>query len=307
MDVLTDVLHAAQLGGTITATVTAAAPWGFQMHATPFAAFHTLTQGTCWLRRPGTPPLQLSVGDVTLLPSGAGHVLSSSPTGPAQPYDELVATLPDRHRHTIRLEGSGATTRIICGAYPYDRTIAHPLLARLPDVIHIPADQAERDTRIGETLRAITVEIADDAPGATMVVDRLVDVLFIQILRVWSRRRGDDGASWLLALRDPETAAALSAIHEHPDRPWTVESLARHVGLSRTTLARRFTALVGEPPLSYLTRWRLELAARQLRETDQAIPAIARRVGYTSEFAFSRAFRRARGLPPSRYRANTRA
>jgi transcriptional regulator GlxA family with amidase domain len=138
------------------------------------------------------------------------------------------------------------------------------------------------------------------------VIDRLIDVLFVQVIRAWLGTENSSGTSWLQALRDPTIGRALSVLHANPAAPWTIEILAHEVNLSRATLTRRFSTLVGEPPLSYLTRWRMELAARHLRQTDQAVSTIAHHVGYASEFAFSRAFSRLRGLPPGRYRTELR-
>ncbi|WP_257584227.1 AraC family transcriptional regulator [Streptomyces sp. TLI_146] len=185
---------------------------------------------------------------------------------------------------------------------------SHPLLA-LPPVLLLRADPSARRHDLTETLRMMTAELADPAPGSQTITDRLVDVLFVHILREWAALRdtsNDDGAAWWTALRDPEVAAAVSLIHEEPGRAWTVDKLAREVGVSRATLSRRFTRLVGEPPLAYLTRWRLEIAARRLRETNDSVTRIANTVGYTSEFAFSRTFTRHRGTPPTHYRATHR-
>ena len=156
------------------------------------------------------------------------------------------------------------------------------------------------------TLRVLRHELAARTSGSATVIDRLLDVLFVQVIRAWLGTEDCSGASWLQALRDPTIGRALSILHADPAAPWTIETLAREVSLSRATLTRRFSTLVGEPPLSYLTRWRMDLAAGQLRETDDAVRAIAHRVGYTSEFAFSRAFARVRGQPPGRYRTEVR-
>ena len=138
------------------------------------------------------------------------------------------------------------------------------------------------------------------------MIDRLIDVLFVQVIRAWSRDERGAGTSWLHALRDPLVARALAAMHARPAAPWTIDALAREVSLSRATLTRRFTNLVGEAPLTYLTRWRMDLAAQHLRETGDAVSSIAHSVGYTSEFAFSRAFARLRGVAPGRYRTEVR-
>lgn len=307
MDVLADVLSATRIGGTVTARVSAAVtgpPWGIAFPGLPTISFHYVLEGSCWLRRPGAEPVPLSAGDLVLLPAGAGHTMAGAPAGPAVQFDDIANRTADGPAAQIDLPGPGPRVRVVCGGYRFDAHATHPLL-NLPPLLLIRADEPEsRDLR--DTLRMLTTELADPVPGAQTITDRLVDVLFVHILRQWTARHGpgrdQHGTTWLAALYDPQIAAAVTLMHQDPARPWTVESLAAEVGVSRATLSRRFTRLVGEPPLAYLTRWRLETAARRLRDTADPVAGIANAVGYTSEFAFSRAFRRHRGVPPSRYR-----
>ncbi|WP_031173984.1 AraC family transcriptional regulator [Streptomyces durhamensis] len=307
MDVLADVLSATKIGGTVTARVHAARPWGIEFPHLASAVFHHITQGCCWLRRPGAEPLPLTAGDLVLLPAGSGHAMASDPTGPTVRFEDVTQAQRSGPGAPIDFPGPGPDTRIVCGGYRFDTHASHPLLT-LPPVLLLRADPSARRHDLTETLRMLAVELADPAPGSQTITDRLVDVLFVHILRQWAALRDapDHGTTWWAALRDPEVAAAISLIHEEPGRTWTVDTLAREVGVSRATLSRRFTRLVGEPPLAYLTRWRLEIAARRLRETSDSVTRIANTVGYTSEFAFSRAFTRHRGTPPTRYRATHR-
>lgn len=307
MDVLADVLAATKIGGVLTSHVVADAPWGFRLDEVPFAAFHAVVRGVCWLRLPGAEPLQLVAGDIALLPMGSGHALSSDPAGPLTRYEDILesigATGPGAY---VRLPGGGPRTRLLCGAYPYDRSVAHPLLTTLPPLLHLPAEQSQAHGGLSATLAMLAAEVDSGLPGAQTVIDRLVDVLFVHIVRAWLDSHAEQRASWLVALRDPQIATAISRLHADPARPWTVADLAAEIGVSRATLSRRFTALVGEPPLAYLSRWRMELAARRLRDTGESAAVIARSVGYSSEFAFSRAFSRSRGLPPGQYRVSSR-
>ena len=220
---------------------------------------------------------------------------------------------PNFSHHTQRpsaaeivIEGPGNSAQIICAAYDYDREVAHPLLSLLPAVVVVSSQDASGDSPVATTLRLLRYELASGVPGRGTIVDRLIDALFVHVIRTWIASQSGQSSSWLGALRDPVVARALTAMHSAPATPWTIDLLAREVSLSRATLIRRFTTLVGEPPLAYLTRWRMDLAAGQLRDTDDAVSAIAHRVGYTSEFAFSRAFARLRGEPPGRYRNNLR-
>lgn len=304
MDALADVLAAAKVGGSVLARVDVAAPWGIEFPKLPIAVFHAVVSGSCWLRRPGAEPIRLATGDLVLLPVGAGHVMSDAPSGPAAAYDDLVAARPGHRESEIHIPGPGPRTRIVCGGYRFDGRVSRPLLT-LPPVLVLPTADGETPDRseLADTLRMLTGELAEPRPGSQTVIDRLTDVLFVHILRRWTADRDEHGASWLLGLRDPEISAAISLLHEDPARPWTVEELAHRVGVSRATLSRRFTDLVGEPPLAYLTRWRLELAGRRLRDGSDALPAVARSVGYTSVSAFSRAFARQWGTPPSRHRS----
>jgi AraC-like DNA-binding protein len=307
MDTLTAVLEVAGVRGTIAATVNAAEPWGLTLEAVPGAAiFHAVTEGTAWLSIHGGPDARLMPGDIVLLPVAAAHTLASAPDAPTQSFSHLAAEQALAAGGEL-VAGAGMTqTRILCASYHQDPAVTLPLLTLLPDVFHIPASRA--NPGLEATLRQLAYELGHQQPGAMAVLNRLVDILLVQVLRIWLSTgvSGTGPASWLNALTDPVAGPALAKLHAEPDRPWTVESLAAGTGVSGTTLARRFTAKVGESPAAYLTRWRMDLAAKRLRDTDDTVGAIARSLGYTSEYAFNRAFTRHRHTPPGRYRAHTR-
>jgi AraC-like DNA-binding protein len=308
VDVLADVLSATKLGGTVTADVRAAGPWGIAFPDLPTASFHHVVEGSCWLRRPGAEPVPLSSGDLVLLAAGTGHALAGAPAGPTTAFDQLAAREshgPGVRGGSVRLDlpGPGPHARLICGGYHVDGDVSHPLLS-LPPLLLLRCDAAPWPGGLSQTLAMLATELADPTPGTATIADRLVDVLFVHILRCWAAREDTEGGRvWLAALADPPIAAAVTAIHRAPQLPWTVDALADQAGVSRATLSRRFTRLVGQPPLTYLTAWRMQIAARRLRETSEPVSGIATAVGYTSEFAFSRVFKRHRGLPPSRYRS----
>jgi AraC-like DNA-binding protein len=306
-DQLADVLDLLRVRGALMAHVRAQSPWGLRLPRAPGATFHAVTAGACWVRVPGHAPRELEPGDVVLLPTGASHVVSSDAAGPARPWDRVAKAQARNAAGDIVLEGHGSLTRFICAAYDYDREVAHPLLSLMPAVLYVSGRELPDGSAVHATLGLLRHELAARAAGWTTIVDRLLDVLFVHVVRAWLDAQPDPGTSWLVALRDPVIARALSVMHGAPGEPWTIDRLAREVSLSRATLTRRFSALVGEPPLAYLTRWRMDLAARYLRDTDDSAGAIAHRVGYTSEFAFSRAFSRLRGRSPGRYRAEMRA
>lgn len=246
------------------------------------------------------PPRQLLPGDVVLLPTGTRHRLASDPHQPCRPFDHAAARTALANGGILHAGEQPHRTRILCASYHLDPATTTPLLTLLPESIQPAPDST---TALGDLVRLLGHEIQHPRPAAATALDRLLDLVLIHILRVWlSTADPRTPPSWLAALRDPGMAAALSALHTDPARAWTVDQLAAHICVSRATLARRFTTLVGETPNSYLTRWRMELAAHRLRTTTDPIAPIAHSVGYTSEHAFSRAFSRAHGHSPGRYR-----
>jgi AraC-like DNA-binding protein len=305
---LDDVLDLLRVRGAVMANVRARGPWGISLPPTPKATLHAVTAGVCWVRVKGRPPIEQLPGDVILLPTGAAHILASAPAGPARAWSKVAARQAGNPAHECLFDGpaGGTSTHVICAGFEYDQEVAQPLLSLMPPVLFLSGQEMGEGSPVQATLRVLRHELAARTAGSATVIDRLIDVLFVQVIRAWLGTEDHSGTSWLLALRDPTIGRALSVLHADPAAPWTIEALARQVNLSRATLTRRFSSLVGEPPLSYLTRWRMELAARHLRETDKAVSAVAHHVGYTSEFAFSRAFSRLRGLPPGRYRAELR-
>src|SRR4030095_9901945 len=305
---LDDVLDVLRVRGAVMANLRARGPWGISLPRTPKATLHAVTAGVCWVRVKGQPPIEQLPGDVVLLPTGAAHIIASAPSGPTRTWSKVAEGQAGNPAHECVFDGhgGGSSPHVICAGFEYDHEVAQPLLALMPPVLFLSGQEMPEGSPVQATLRVLRHELATRTSGSATVIDRLLDVLFVQVIRAWLGTEDSAGTSWLQALRDPTIGRALSILHADPAAPWTIATLAREVSLSRATLTRRFTTLVGEPPLSYLTRWRIELAARQLRETSDAVSAIAHRVGYTSEFAFSRAFSRLRGRAPGRYRADVR-
>ncbi len=308
MDVLADVLSATRIGNTILCGAGFEAPWGIRFDAEPRTHFHFVSRGLCWLRlNEQAPPIQLFQGDVALVPFGGGHIISDSPDTSPLRLAEALASQACSLQHGGQSHSESNSTALICGGYYFEYEGKHPLLSLLPDLIHIPAAQTEGTESLQTVLRLINCEISHKEVGTTTVASRLVDILFVYILRAWLAREPELPAGWLTALKDPQVGKALALMHEQPGNHWTVEKLAKEALVSRAMFAKRFTQLVGEPPLSYLTRWRMDTAARMLRESEHVIWAIARDVGYETEASFSKAFRKARGLPPGQYRSKHRA
>ena len=289
------------------ANVRAHAPWGLELPQSPGASFHALTAGTAWLQVAEDEPIQLMPRDLLLLPSGATHRLSSEPHGRCLRFDRRLKEAQMTPAGDLSVGASGATTTFVCAAYEYDIDVAQPLLRALPDVIHVPADPvAGRD--VTALVELLAREVGERDAGARSATARLIDLLLIAAIRRWLATSPlGDQPSWLTALGDPQIGHVLATLHDRPGERWTLDLLAHEAHVSRATLARRFAETVGEPPLAYLARWRMHLAAQRLKHSNDAIETIARDVGYTSEFAFNRAFARHRGEPPGRYRRLRRA
>ena len=303
MDALADVLNVSRISGSVLAHVHAHEPWGLDLVLPNGAAFHAVTAGAIWLEVDGQPAQRLMPGDVVLLPTGPRHLLLSAPGVAARRYDaalkaELITAAGD-----LFIPGPGSPSRFLCAGFSYDNELAHPLLSLLPPVLHLsPADEGP-ETPLQSTLRLLMGELSQHQIGSEAAVERLIEVLFVHVIRSWLATSADSTPpSWLTGLRDAVIARSLGLLHSEPERAWTVDELAAAVHVSRSTLVRRFNDLVGEPPGAYLTRWRMELAARLLRESEQPVGRISHLVGYTSEYAFSRAFSKHRGEPPGRYR-----
>jgi len=306
MDTLTDVLTLAAVRGSVAASVAAGGDWGLHLAAVPGAAFHAITAGVGYLVLDGQPPLQLLPGDLVLLPGGAPHVLAGRPDAPARPFDHARAEAALEDGGELAVGEPPATTRILCASYHHDPAATLATFSLLPDVMHITALAAPQALRT--SLQLLADELRHPGPGSRALLDHVVNIMLIQLLRTWIAARDMSGRppSWLRGLADPITRTALAALHADPAHAWTVDALARQVGVSRATLSRRFASEVGLAPRDYLTTWRMEVAAQRLRAANDPIGAIARSVGYTSEYAFNRAFARRHGLPPGRYRTTSR-
>ncbi|MFD4870672.1 AraC family transcriptional regulator [Streptomyces sp. NPDC058412] len=311
MDVLSDVVAVTRTGRPRSAHVRWHAPWGQEFASVPGSAgFQVIVRGSCWLLPPNAEPVQLGTGDVVFLPHGSGHTLADSPEslatapacGPAdhELYDAYASDSVDRSGD------GGPVTVVLCGAYELDPSRTHPLLLTLPDLIHLPAQSGGRP-ELRSAVQLLAAELENPRLGTDAIVPALLDTLLLYILRVWFDAQPARGETtgWAAALNDPPVTAALHAIHRDPATPWTVAKLAAEAGLSRAPFARRFAMLIGQPPLGYLTWWRMTTAARLLRTSDAPLRSIAVQVGYTSEFAFANAFKRTYGTAPGAYRRNS--
>jgi AraC-like DNA-binding protein len=301
MDVLADVLQVTQMANTVLCQAELQAPWCIAVDPSAEAAVHVIQRGSCWLRMDGHPPRRLSDGEIVLLARGSGHTISDEPQRPPMSMAEMLAEMS---RRVAAGEGAdAATTGILCAKYSFGLPGDHPLVSRLPSVIHLRAREVSRSAQLQLLVQLMRIESDARGSGSELVVPRLVDSLLVFILRVWLETEPDMSASWFAALRDTGIGKALALIHREPDAGWTVQSLAERVGQTRATFARRFAALVGETPVAYLTRWRICLAAKLIRDGTITIEQAAYSAGYDSAPAFSRAFKRQYGVPPIEFRA----
>ena len=304
VDVLASVIEQSGLRGRVYCRSLARAPWGldFDGGTDGGGLFHLVMSGACWFLQ-GGKRTQLLAGDVVLVPRGRRHALADDPRSPRIRLADWLGA-PSREGDAPRVLGSarGAETEVLCGVYAHaPRMLRQPVLELLPDWLYLGARGGRASADLEATVSSLRVESAMGARGSSLIVSRLLDILFVQIVRAWADAN-PARAGWIGALQDPVLAQALAAMHGAPAHHWDVASLARRCGSSRATLARKFTAHVGQPPLAYLTQLRLDLAARRLATSRDGLAAVAASVGYSSEFAFSRAFRRTFGKPPAAFR-----
>ncbi|MCZ7414106.1 AraC family transcriptional regulator [Streptomyces sp. WMMC897] len=309
MDILTEALGSMRTGSPASVRTTGHAPWGLRLPPVAGAGFHVVLSGACWLvplrGARGSGAVRLDTGDVVFLRDGRGHILADHPSTPAQDENDCRFT-PGSPLGTVTLGGDGPPTSLLCGNYHLDQSRPHPLVHQLPELVHLSTADG-RHADLAAAVRLLRAELDQPRIGAAGIVPALIDSLLLYILRAWYEGQPPESAEgWAAALRDAAIAPALAALHADPAAPWTVEGLAARVGLSRAGFARRFTALVGEPPMAYLTRWRLTRAAQLLRESPASLATIAARTGYGSEYAFAKAFKRAYAQAPGAYRRASR-
>ena len=274
-------------------------PSGQQTSPTDLAHFAMLSRGNCWLNVEGIPdPIPLTGGDCLLLARDTSIIMRDSPrTRPRSTFGEIAAKASN---HVAHYGGGGAPTTIVCGSFSFDRASLKPITQLLPNFILIKSDQA-RTLALHDTMQALASEMAEQAPGSGVVATRLAEVLFIQIIRAHIASGHERNKGWLRAVFDPQLGAALGAVHDRVNTPWTVESLAETAGMSRSAFAARFKELLGQTPLEYVTEWRMQKAMQLLQQRDRKLIDVARLVGYESDAAFSKAFKRVVGANPGEY------
>lgn len=300
---LGEALHFLRMNGAFYCRCELSAPWAIDLPAMPDSwLFHVVTSGECWMEGDGIEPLLLRQGDLALVPHGEGHRLASEAGRPGVGLFDIPRDYLGDRFEVISLNGGGESARVICGAVRFDHPAARQLAASLPRTIYVDGSQSDNAEWTRTTVELIASEAKELKPGGETIITRLADVLVIQALRSWIERDPAALTGWLGALRDPQIGRAISLIHNQPSRSWTVESLADEVAMSRSAFAARFTALAGVTPMHYLTHWRMQVALDELKQGRDSVAEIAFRLGYRSEAAFSRAFKRVTGVSPGSIR-----
>lgn len=294
MDVVSDVLDTVRLTSTVFVRTGLSAPWGMS-NRPPTYAFHIVSGAGCQLEVDGVEPVDLADGDVVVIPPGPRHSLRSGP-------DAIVRDVRDMLADGSLCANPDGDTQLVCGAFRFDGASGSSLSALLPPLLHFTSDGPGVGPWLAETVELLTVESFVEQPGQSTVLNRMCDALFVYLLRAYLAEGSGPEASWLRALSDPKIGAALGLMHEDPYRAWSVPVLAAEVGMSRSAFAARFARLVGDTPIGYLIKWRVQKAAAMLRSAPHSVEEIAARVGYDSVGAFSKAFKRSVGVSPGAYR-----
>ena len=303
-DVLADVLDTLKLRGRFFCRCELSAPWAIGFGAGFFSHFHVITSGSCWLKlEDESAPIAVEEGDLVLvIPRGSGYQFCDDPSTPPIALTELIGNSRGGLRAVIRHGSGGRKTGLICGAFEFRGPRADASLSVLPKWIRVSKRESLANEWLSATLRFLQNETRDPGMGSETIITRLIDVILVEAIRAWLKDQPQGAAGWLGALRDPSIGTALGQIHKSPEKPWTVATLAAQVGMSRSPFAARFMALVGQSPMSYLKRWRLQLAAQLLRDRTLSLSDIAERVGYKSTAPLSRVFKREFGVSPAQYR-----
>jgi len=319
MDVLSEVLKLIQLRGAIFLNAEFSSPWGF--HSPPsceltpqlspgagkIVIYHLLTEGRGYVSIDSKQPVLLEAGDLVIFPHGNSHVLGNGKDiKPIDSGKEMERVLSQKLR-LIQGGGGGDVTRFVCGYLSFESQLSDVILGCLPPLMKVNIRSDERGRWLEHSIKFAVSEVASTHPGGDAVLARLSEVLFVETLRRYIDQLPKEQTGWLSGVSDSEVGRALALMHQDPANEWTIAELAKQVGTSRSVLAERFRHYLGEPPMTYLMRWRLMLATRMLTSSNASVAEIAAEVGYESEPAFNRAFKREFGLPPARFRNESRS
>jgi AraC family transcriptional regulator, alkane utilization regulator len=323
MDAVSDVLRVVRLSGAVFLNAEFSAPWSligrtdstlcssYLPASDRIVSYHLIIEGSCWAQLPVVPDsaVHLNAGELLVVPQGETHVMGSALDLEPVPSASLLADQFNASPgQVMKLShgGGGARTQVVCGFLACDDVASNPLLSALPRIFKIDMRNDPQSAWLESSVKFAAAEAAESRAGSSIILARLSELLFVEAVRRCIDALPDNQKGWLAGVRDRFVGRALSMLHAQPAHAWTVEDLARKVGLSRSALAQRFSDLIGQPPMQYLARWRLQIAAQQLLAGDTSLAAIAGQIGYDSEAAFNRAFRREFGMPPAAWRKNHR-
>ena len=307
-DVLADILQSIRLHSTLYCRAKMSAPWGFRVSRRQVASFHIVTGGKCWLTVEGiNQPLLLTEGDLVILPHGHAHSMTDHPETPVTRLEDLRPKQPVKEDGIFYSLGQGAVTTLVCGGLQLEDYATNPVYSLLPTFIHMKSQYGQANAWLEAIVKLVKLEASANQPDAETIITRLSEILFIRAVRSYMSVVGDGKTGWFGALKDPQIGQALALIQHRPGDPWTVESLASRVSLSRSAFSAKFKQLVGESPMQYITRVRLTKAAASLRANSATLVEVAASVGYDSEVAFSKAFKRQFGIAPGAYRQGKRS
>jgi AraC-like DNA-binding protein len=318
MDVLSEILSAVRLEGALFFNAEFSAPWCLSSSGSAgvkaflpakdahVIVFHFLTEGRAYAELPAGERVELSKGDIVVFPGGDSHFLGNGyPRNPVDSFSTFAKNLKDGLK-VVRFGGGGEVTRFVCGYMACNAQLCGMFLKGLPQILRVPVAEGSSGQWIENSIRFSVDAAAGTDAGRSLVVEKLSEVLFVETLRRYISTMPAGETGWFAGLRDPALAKALADLHHDPAKQWTVDGLAKQVGLSRSRLAERFRDFLGMSPIAYLTEWRMMLAAEALRSTQKGVGEVALEVGYSSEAAFNRAFKRVFDLPPAQFRQDQR-
>lgn len=323
-DPLSDVLHRVKLSGALFFLTDASSPWGLEVpEAASFApiilprarhvvSYHVITEGAGWVRVAGKRGVPFVAGDVLVFPHGDAYAMLSAPDGRAQHgHEECIGffrAMAAGELPFVVEEGGGGPerTRFVCGFLGCDARPFNPLLAMLPRLVQVRRAAGAKDDFLDRLIALALEQARERRPGGESIRLRLSELMFVEVVRRCLEALPAGESGWLAGLRDPGVGRALALLHQRPARAWTLETLAAEAGMSRSVIAERFTRLVGHPPMEYLARWRMQIAARLLADGAAKVGAVGLEVGYASEASFSRTFKKIAGVSPAAWRAKTR-
>lgn len=318
MDVLSEVLKVVRLRGALFYNAEFSSPWSvyaassrklaryFATGPEPVVVYHLLTEGRAAVRLDSGDRINLEAGDIVMVPHGERHIMENGPATHTMDDSEHLTDVLSQGLKRWRVGGGGEVTRFVCGYMACEPRLGQILLAGLPPVFKVSMRTRTSGAWLEESIRFFVDQNDRSQPGGEAMLTKLSEVLFVETLRAWIAQLPPQQTGWLAGARDPEVGKVLALMHRNPAHPWTIANLAKEAGISRSILAERFRHYLDQAPMAYLTRWRLQLGAQMLTSTNYSVVQIAAEVGYESEAAFNRAFKREFEVPPARFRSRSR-